>query len=80
MYDLYGVVNHIGGLGGGHYTAYAKHDEDWYLFNDQRFSLAKEEDLCTSEAYVLFYKRRKPKSEDDGEGEGHGEGPSEPEN
>lgn len=22
LYDLYGVVNHYGSLGGGHYTAY----------------------------------------------------------
>lgn len=24
FYDLYAVSNHFGGLGGGHYTAYAK--------------------------------------------------------
>lgn len=24
IYDLYAVSNHFGGLGGGHYTAYAK--------------------------------------------------------
>jgi len=24
LYDLYAVSNHFGGLGGGHYTAYAK--------------------------------------------------------
>ena len=23
-YDLFGVSNHMGGLGGGHYTAYCK--------------------------------------------------------
>lgn len=24
VYDLYAISNHYGGLGGGHYTAYAK--------------------------------------------------------
>ena len=24
MYELYAISNHYGGLGGGHYTAYAK--------------------------------------------------------
>lgn len=36
IYDLFGVVNHSGGLGGGHYTADCKNLEDdkWYHFND----------------------------------------------
>jgi ubiquitin C-terminal hydrolase len=34
IYDLFGVVNHYGGLGGGHYTACAQNfDENWYSFN-----------------------------------------------
>lgn len=35
VYDLFAVDNHYGGLGGGHYTAYAKNfvDEKWYDFN-----------------------------------------------
>ena len=28
-YRLYAVSNHMGSLGGGHYTAYAKVDEQW---------------------------------------------------
>jgi ubiquitin carboxyl-terminal hydrolase 4/11/15 len=34
-YDLFAVDNHYGGLGGGHYTAYAKNfvDEQWYEYN-----------------------------------------------
>lgn len=36
LYDLYAVVNHSGGLGGGHYTAFAKHDATgtWHHFDD----------------------------------------------
>uniref|UniRef100_A0A183T5N6 ubiquitinyl hydrolase 1 n=1 Tax=Schistocephalus solidus TaxID=70667 RepID=A0A183T5N6_SCHSO len=36
VYDLVAVSNHMGGLGGGHYTAYAKnrYDNRWYNFDD----------------------------------------------
>lgn len=27
IYDLFAISNHYGGLGGGHYTAYAKNDK-----------------------------------------------------
>jgi ubiquitin carboxyl-terminal hydrolase 4/11/15 len=35
IYDLFAVDNHYGGLGGGHYTAYAKnfYDGNWYDYN-----------------------------------------------
>lgn len=35
MYDLIAVDNHYGGLGGGHYTAFAKNfvDDCWYEYN-----------------------------------------------
>lgn len=38
-YELYAVSNHFGGLGGGHYTAFAKNPENgrWYDFDDVRF-------------------------------------------
>ncbi len=35
IYDLFAVDNHYGGLGGGHYTAYAQNyiDKAWYEYN-----------------------------------------------
>lgn len=30
IYELYAVSNHYGGLGGGHYTAYAKNNGKWF--------------------------------------------------
>ena len=35
IYDLFGVVNHTGNLGGGHYYAYAKnyYSGEWYDYN-----------------------------------------------
>jgi ubiquitin carboxyl-terminal hydrolase 4/11/15 len=38
LYDLFAVDNHYGGLGGGHYTAYAKNffDQQWYEYNGKQ--------------------------------------------
>lgn len=61
IYDLYGVVNHYGGLFGGHYTAYVKEfsTRKWLLFDDSSVSeLESPESVKSSSAYLLFYKRR----------------------
>ena len=34
IYSLYAVMVHHGGMGGGHYVAYAKHGQDWFYFSD----------------------------------------------
>ncbi|XP_062204947.1 ubiquitin carboxyl-terminal hydrolase 9-like isoform X2 [Phragmites australis] len=59
MYELYAVINHYGGLGGGHYSAYAKlvEEENWYHFDDSHVSSVNEDEIRTSAAYVLFYRR-----------------------
>jgi len=60
-YDLYAISNHAGGMGGGHYTAFAKNFRNgvWYDFNDSSVHEADEDRLVTAYAYVLFYRRRK---------------------
>jgi hypothetical protein len=60
IYDLYGVSNHSGGMGFGHYTAYAKNHREnkWFKFNDSFVSDASEKDVVSKEAYMLFYERR----------------------
>lgn len=58
LYDCYAVSNHYGGLGGGHYTAYAKNNGKWCYFDDCRVTDADESDVVSSAAYVLYYKRR----------------------
>ncbi|GAA5827452.1 hypothetical protein JCM11251_003818 [Rhodosporidiobolus azoricus] len=59
-YDLYAVSNHFGGLGGGHYTAFAKNPDNnkWYDFDDSRVSEIPPERVRSSAAYLLFYRRR----------------------
>ena len=61
-YDLYAVCNHIGNIGGGHYTAYARHKAHgkWAHYNDERCSEATGKEVCENNqhAYVLFFSRK----------------------
>ncbi|RDW65427.1 hypothetical protein BP5796_10119 [Coleophoma crateriformis] len=59
IYDLIAVDDHWGGLGGGHYTAFAKNfnDDQWYEYNDSSVSKT-EKNIVSSSAYLLFYRRR----------------------
>ncbi|CAI5715670.1 unnamed protein product [Peronospora destructor] len=58
-YNLYGVINHQGALGGGHYTAYAKNfvDDQWYYYDDERVRVVEEQQVVSPSAYLLFYLR-----------------------
>eukprot|EP01083_Nonionella_stella_P092178 257938_1 len=63
VYDLYAVSNHSGGLGGGHYTAYALNpvSQKWYMYDDSSTYPVgddKLDDIVSSSAYVLFYIKR----------------------
>ncbi|KAL1924566.1 uncharacterized protein VTP21DRAFT_4220 [Calcarisporiella thermophila] len=63
VYDLFAVSNHFGGLGGGHYTAYAfnSEQEKWYNFDDSHVSPVDGDQIKSSAAYLLFYRRRSSK-------------------
>jgi ubiquitin C-terminal hydrolase len=58
-YDLIAVSNHMGGLGGGHYTAHAinSYDRSWHTFDDGWVSNIDENRVISSSAYVLIYQR-----------------------
>eukprot|EP00466_Bigelowiella_natans_P019812 jgi/Bigna1/39959/e_gw1.37.133.1 len=65
LYDLYGVVNHVGNSYGGHYYAYVarrKADgtagKDWFCFDDDRVEQIGEDEIKTNAAYMLFYHKR----------------------
>lgn len=63
VYDLFGVVNHYGGMYSGHYTAYAKSvyegkDYGWRCFDDSRVSRVDSEDIVSRSGYILFYRIR----------------------
>jgi len=69
VYDLYGVINHHGGIMGGHYTSYVRcqdskqpgagqDDIGWRLCDDSLVSETEEKSVVTRAAYLLFYRRR----------------------
>ncbi|KAH7511707.1 hypothetical protein FEM48_Zijuj12G0011200 [Ziziphus jujuba var. spinosa] len=61
LYELYALTNHYGSMGSGHYTAHIKllDENKWYSFDDSHISPINEEDVKSSAAYVLFYRRVK---------------------
>lgn len=52
--------NHFGGLGGGHYTAYALNDDGvWCNYDDSRVtSDVDPKEVISEAAYVLYYRRK----------------------
>jgi Ubiquitin C-terminal hydrolase len=65
IYDLFGVVNHYGRMGFGHYTAFARRwneykiEDQWMLFDDSsvRDGISRAE-VVSNAGYILFYRRR----------------------
>jgi len=62
-FKLYGVINHIGSLGGGHYYSYVRDFKEndefgdiWYLCNDSNTRKMQHIEVMNSvNAYILFY-------------------------
>jgi len=62
IYDCYAVSNHYGGLGGGHYTAFAlDKDGHWCHFDDSVVTEVDDAAVVSKAAYVLYYRRREQK-------------------
>ncbi len=64
-YDLFGVVNHYGRMGFGHYNAFARRwnefqiENEWRLFDDSSVKVGvTEADVVSNSGYLLFYRRR----------------------
>ena len=59
-YDLYGICNHMGGVMGGHYTAFVKNSENnWLHCNDRNVEdVQSPETIITPMAYCLFYRKK----------------------
>ena len=54
-YDLFGVINHYGGINSGHYTCFIKYKDKWIACDDRRVFEIDQERVMNSNAYILFY-------------------------
>jgi ubiquitin C-terminal hydrolase len=63
-YELYGIINHVGMMNGGHYYSFIrdynrssyKFSKDWMVCNDTQVNLiSNDEALGSQNAYILFY-------------------------
>ena len=54
-YDLFGVVNHVGTLSGGHYHCNIKQENVWIKYDDS-YTCEYDKKIMTENAYLLIYK------------------------
>jgi ubiquitin carboxyl-terminal hydrolase 4/11/15 len=58
LYHLRAVMEHSGGIGGGHYVTHARiHERDWFAFNDATITQSSIARATKAQAYVLCYER-----------------------
>lgn len=57
-YDLFAVINHKGELNNGHYTNFARYQDEWYRFDDDKVTHSALEECLKSSAYMCFYVKR----------------------
>ncbi len=67
LYDVYGVVQHIGNLNSGHYFAIAKSPDlpnnpngagSWHKYNDRRVTPSSFQETQSERTYLVFLKRQ----------------------
>lgn len=62
LYDLFAVVNHIGKIDIGHYTALVRREGQWFRCDDEKVSRVRDvgRKIRSEEAYLVFYVQRHP--------------------
>tara|TARA_B100000963_G_C22620313_1_gene669600 strand:+ start:1565 stop:2569 length:1005 start_codon:yes stop_codon:yes gene_type:complete len=55
-YDLCGIIEHIGGINGGHYISHILNsNKKWYTYNDENVKESSIESIKNRQAYILCY-------------------------
>ena len=56
-YELCGIINHIGNVQKGHYVACCQNKmyKKWYVFDDEVVKIIGKSEVCSKNAYILFY-------------------------
>ena len=54
-FTLNAIANHMGGTDGGHYNAFCKYDDSWYLIDDE--TIRKTTTYNDHSAYTIFYSK-----------------------
>ncbi|KAF9483191.1 cysteine proteinase [Pholiota conissans] len=57
-YDLFAVINHEGQIDNGHYTNFARFQDEWYRFDDDKVTASSLGACLNSAAYMCFYVKR----------------------
>ncbi|KAH7928110.1 cysteine proteinase [Leucogyrophana mollusca] len=57
-YDLFAVINHEGQMDNGHYTNFARFQDEWYRFDDDKVTPSTLGACLDSHAYMCFYVKR----------------------
>lgn len=62
LYDLFAVVNHMGKIDSGHYTALIRREGQWFRCDDEKVNKVEEAVrlIRSEEAYLVFYVQRHP--------------------
>eukprot|EP01119_Soliformovum_irregulare_P014130 TRINITY_DN3841_c0_g1_i2.p1 TRINITY_DN3841_c0_g1~~TRINITY_DN3841_c0_g1_i2.p1 ORF type:complete len:401 (+),score=109.75 TRINITY_DN3841_c0_g1_i2:605-1807(+) len=58
VYQLFGIVTHIGNMDNGHYICHVRHQNGWYKCDDAWITESDLEQVLSTNAYVLFYVKR----------------------
>ncbi|KAJ8328473.1 hypothetical protein QVD99_006188 [Batrachochytrium dendrobatidis] len=56
-YSLFAIVNHEGKIDTGHYKAYAKCRDQWFMFDDHTVTMTTQRVALESNGYMCFYIR-----------------------